>query len=112
VPILEYYNVYNVSTTLSIRDCILIVVVSIQPPKLKCNTGTIMPLPDASLPSVEDQAKNTSHLSPLMLNGKGSSLAPQLSVDDSNVEMKNIAAAEPALDAGQTWRHTGDTKTL
>ena len=60
-----------------------------------------MPHPDPSLLSVEDQAKNTSHLSPPMLNGKGSSLAPQLSVDDGNVEMKNIATAEPALDASQ-----------
>lgn len=60
-----------------------------------------MPHPDAPLQTVEDRAKNTSNLSPLMLNGKGSSVAPQLSVDDGNLEMKNIAAAEPALDASQ-----------
>lgn len=60
-----------------------------------------MPLPDAPLPPAEDKAERTSHFSPLMLNGKGSSLAPQLSVDDSNVEMKNITTAEPALDGSQ-----------
>ncbi|KFZ07484.1 hypothetical protein V501_06398 [Pseudogymnoascus sp. VKM F-4519 (FW-2642)] len=60
-----------------------------------------MPHPDAPLQTAEDRSKNTSNLSPLMLNGKGSSVAPQLSVDDGNLEMKNIAAAEPALDASQ-----------
>lgn len=60
-----------------------------------------MPHPDAPLQTAEDPSKNTSHLSPLMLNGKGSSVAPQLSVNDGNLEMKNIAAAEPALDASQ-----------
>lgn len=36
-----------------------------------------------------------------MLNGKGSSVAPQLSVDDGNLEMKNITAAEPGVAASQ-----------
>src|SRR5690349_21119076 len=60
-----------------------------------------MPHPDAPLSSIEDKTKNTSRLSPLMLNGKGSSLAPQLSLDDDNLEMKNIAAAEPVVNSSQ-----------
>lgn len=60
-----------------------------------------MPHPDESLQSAENQSKSTSHLSPLMLNGKGSSVAPQLSVDDGNLEMKNITATESALDGSQ-----------
>lgn len=36
-----------------------------------------------------------------MLSGKGSSVAPQLSVDDGNLEMKNITAAEPGVAASQ-----------
>lgn len=61
-----------------------------------------MSQPDPSLlPSTEALVQNSSHISPLMLNGKATALAPQLSVEDGNVEMKNIASTEPVLAGDQ-----------
>jgi len=60
-----------------------------------------MPHPDPSSPSAEASAQNISQPSSLMLNGKASALAPQLSMDDANVEMKNMVPAEAVLAGDQ-----------
>lgn len=63
------------------------------------DSGTIMSHPDPTHSSAEASSQSDSQPSSLTLNGKAPALAPQVSADDGNVELRSMAPAEPVLAA-------------
>ncbi len=74
-----------------------------------------MPNAEQQPQELEGPTQSKSHLSSLMSTGKGSTLAPQLSVSAGNLELKNMSTSETAMaedhDMMQLAR-VGDVETM